>query len=252
MNLDHHIIAFANKHFAGRDLRIDYEISPAAEIGPAGREDLILYFDDAVEEINCLATQFGYVSAIIGLNEVNEDCLNFIQSFFVLLNEHHVFNKIFHPLKPPSFEKSLSFKKYDDNIHVQHKYFMVARPSLYRMEHPNKRKYPELRLLDIQISFPFMFTADSELKCVPVLSLFYNTPHAIRLVINIQDKTVHPLINGSTHYAELFENNPVMAPDYIDKWCHRYLDDILCSFTPDFDTSVSINQKLTLAEMSLI
>jgi len=249
MNIDQHFIAFANKYFSGHALRLDYEISPVAEIGAVDHEEMIMYFDDAVEEITCSPKQFKRISEIIGLGDVDDDCRRLMSSFFTMLNNHVVFKEIFHPIYIPSFENVLNPAAVLEQIELKYsKSFITAKPKLMSQ----KNKDDNLNRFDIQVSFPFFFTAESELKCLPVIALFYNTPYDIRFGINIKNKTFHPIVNPSTHYFEFFDNNPVMDDDCINKWCHQYLDDILSSFTPDFETSSSLNQKIKLAEMVLI
>lgn len=255
MHLNNHINTFVKKYFPDQPFFIDAEISPISKllkVGDSSHEDLIFYFNDVIEEMTCSLEKFDYVSKVVGLDNVNEHCFNTISSFFDMLNHHNIFKKIFLPIKLPSFGKSLPRMTINDKIQLQQKYFLLAKPYLYKAEEQSIHKYPDLISLDIRVSFPFMFTADSELKCLPVIALFYNKPYAVRLGVNIAEKTIHPIVNGSTHYAEFFANNPAMTADFVDNWCHRYLDDLLLSVEHNFDTSMPIEQKVALVEMVFI
>lgn len=242
----HHLNQFVDKHFNGSAISVidDGDSKYTVSIGNQDIADIIFYVDSlTIESIESIPSQLDHLSNLLNIDSIDDECFNIIRSFFSTLNNHLSFQNLFEFIKVPAFKQVLKSTAFGD-----HSYFGNNKFIFHSKERLNPISGKKM-FLNFQVNFPFMFNSFSELKCIPVICLFYNTPYEFSFAINIINKSVHLIDVNSEDYDNFFELNPSIDSSIVDKICDKYINNYLSLLKVDFESSSTFEQKFILSKM---
>lgn len=207
--------------------------------------------NNSVFDISFNHDYYNYISNILGLNDSLIESTSILNSFIDRLNEHKNFIKIFKPLKNLDISSYLKIGNSSANF-----FELYTEDKLIGLTLKfNNRQYKSM------LQFPFRFTDDNKLRCLPVMAFLINQEADFRIGFNLYNKSMYLITSNTETYEDFLIENKILNFDKdIDQVVETHVNSLLNHFksenvesklVSDIDSS-SLDDKIALLNILFI